>query len=513
MPGDLLLTNARISDYRGHRTAGLATGADGAAVDILIHDGRIASIVPAGGELASGQESTDPGGAVRSLDLDGRWLIPGLWDRHVHFTQWVLTSRRLDLSRARSAAEAVALVAERAAATPEGEAIIGSGFRDGLWPDAPHRAALDAVSGSHSVILVSGDLHACWLNSVALAEAGHADHPTGLLREDDAFAVISAPSTVATDTLDGWAADAAAVAASRGIVGIVDLEMAWNVEEWSRRIRAGLTTLRVNFGVYAQHLDRAIETGLRTNDVIDGTHGLLTVGPFKVITDGSLNTRTAYCFDEYPGLEGQPNSRGLLTVPLDELLPLLRRATAAGLTPAVHAIGDHANQLALDAFAELGCGGTLEHAQLLQLDDIARFAQLGVVASVQPEHAMDDRDVADVYWAGRTGRAFPLATMLHEGVELAFGSDAPVAPLDPWFAISSAVGRSRSGSTPWHPEQQVSTAQAIAASTNGHPGVIEGAVADLVVVDADPLTLSVEDLRDLPVSATLLAGRPTHSTL
>lgn len=508
MADTLLLTNARLSNYRRNRVDG-PDGAEIAVVDVLIRDGMITEVGPAGAVCPGELEADRP----VLVDLDGRWLIPGLWDRHVHFTQWALSSRRLDLSNARSAAEVARLVADRIAATKHNEAIIGSGFRDGLWPDFPNRQILDEVSPTRPVTLVSGDLHACWLNSVALAEAGHNDHPTGLLREDDAFAIISAPSRVPVETVDSWAADAASAAATRGIVGIVDLEMAWNLEHWSRRIRSGIKSLRVNFGVYTQHLDRAIAEGLRTGESVAETDGLLTVGPYKVITDGSLNTRTAYCFDEYPGMEGQPNSRGLLTVPLDQLLPVLKRAVNAGLTPAVHAIGDHANRLALDAFAQLGCGGTLEHAQLLKLDDIARFAQLDVVASVQPEHAMDDRDVADRYWAGRTDRAFPLATMLHEGVELAFGSDAPVAPLDPWVAISSAVTRSRAGQSPWHPEQQISIAQAIAASTNGHPGIVTGAVADIVVLDSDPMLANPSALRTVPVSATVLAGRFTHNTL
>ena len=110
------------------------------------------------------------------------------------------------------------------------------------------------------------------------------------------------------------------------------------------------------------------------------------------------------------------------------------------MTPAVHAIGDRANARVLDAFEAVGCSGSIEHAQLLRREDVARFAALGVVASVQPEHAMDDRDVADRYWAGRTDRAFMLAELAAAGVELALGSDAPVAPIDPWVAISAAVG-------------------------------------------------------------------------
>lgn len=482
----------------------------GASVDIRVADGRIESVAAAGSALR------DP--SARVIDLDGRFVIPGLWDKHVHATQWALVSRRLDLAAAESATDAVAIVAERlrhpdTSADADAGPLVGYGFRDGLWSDAPHRALLDTVTGARPVVLVSADLHCCWLNSAALAQYGRADHPTGLLREDDCFAVTRTLGAVETETLDGWVRDTAKAAAACGVVGVVDLEMAWNVDDWTRRIRSGSTELRVRFGIYPQHLDRAIDAGLVSGALIAGTGGLLQVGPFKVITDGSLNTRTAYCFDEYPGLEGQGNSRGLLTIAYDELVPLLRRATHAGLVPAVHAIGDHANRLALDAFERLGVGGSIEHAQLVDEADFERFARLGVTAGVQPEHAMDDRDVADKYWPGRTGRAFALASLLAAGAELALGSDAPVAPLDPWVTIAAAVARTGDDRAPWHPEQSISVDDALIASADGRRSLAAGGPADIAVLDIDPLGASTDELRRMPVAATLLAGRFTHNAL
>ena len=217
-----------------------------------------------------------------------------------------------------------------------------------------------------------------------------------------------------------------------------------------------------------------------------GTGGLLTMGPLKVVTDGSLNTRTACCDDPYPGLTGA-HARGVLLVAPDELLPLLRRAAAHGLDAAVHAIGDRANALVLDAFAapdgrraEPATGRRIEHAQLLRDVDPARFAALGVVASVQPAHVLDDRDVADRLWAGRTGRAFPYRTLLDAGVELVLGSDAPVAPLDPWITIAAAVHRSGDDRPSWHPEQEIPLPVALAASTGPDGPVAVGRRADLV---------------------------------
>lgn len=475
-------------------------------VDVRIVDGVIATI----GYLAPRAPIDD-----RIVDLGGRWVIPGLWDNHVHFSQWAQTARRLDVSATTSAAATAGLVAHRLATRPalgDDDRLVGFGFRDGLWPDAPSRAVLDAASGAVPVVLVSADLHSCWLNSAALAVHGFTGHRTGLLREDDAFAVERAIDDVADAELDAWADEAARAAAARGVVGIVDLEMAWNLDAWVRRIAAGTDSLRVDVGLYAQHLDRAIALGLRSGQAVPGSGGLLTVGPFKVITDGSLNTRTAYCFDAYPGQDGE-QAHGMLTVAPDELVAQLRRAAAAGIRPAVHAIGDKANSLALDAFEAVGCTGSIEHAQLLTGADVARFARLGVTASVQPEHALDDRDVADRYWAGRTDRAFRLHDLLEAGVPLALGSDAPVAPLDPWLAIAAAVGRGRGDRAPWHPEQGISRQAALAASARGRHTIAVGHVADLAICEVDPFVASVDDLRRMPVAATLLGGRVTHSTL
>ena len=481
-------------------------------VDVRIDDGQITSIgylPPNDGALSDGANPVP-----RTVDLGERWIVPGLWDNHVHFSQWSQTARRLDVSEATSAQAAADLVATRLAAAPAGghDRLVGFGFRDALWPDAPSRALLDAAAGPVPVVLVSGDLHSCWLNSAALAVYGFAGHQTGLLREDDAFAVEHAIDNVPDADLDAWADEAARAAAARGVVGIVDLEMTWNLDVWRRRINAGTDSLRVDFGLYTHHLDEAIALGLTSGQVIDGSRGLLTVGPFKVITDGSLNTRTAYCFDAYADLSGD-HAHGMLTVPADELTALMRRAHGAGIRPAVHAIGDNANSLALDAFEAVGCTGSIEHAQLLTEADVARFAALGVTASVQPEHALDDRDVADRYWAGRTERAFRLADLLAAGVKLALGSDAPVAPLDPWVAISAAVGRSRGERAAWHPDQAISRQAALAASARGRHGIAVGQTADLAICEIDPFVASVDDLRRMPVAATLLGGRFTHNTL
>lgn len=462
-------------------------------VDVRVDDGIITAIAP----------HLTGSAADERISADGRWLIPGLWDQHVHLAQWAMSRRRVDVSSATSAAHAAAIVA--ASPRPQnGLPLVGHGFRDGMWPDAPTAAVLDTVVGDVPVVLISADLHCCWLNTAALRRYGH-EASTGLVREDECFAVVRALDDLPDGVLDAWVAEAGEAAAARGVVGVVDLEMNWGVGHWTRRFAGGFNHMRVRTGVYPHYLDRAIGDSLRTGQVLAPG---LEVGPFKIITDGSLNTRTAYCHDPYPGLG---DYRGELTVPTDELVDWLRRATGAGLIPAVHAIGDDANARALDAFAAVGVGGRIEHAQLLSDADVPRFAQLGVAASVQPEHAMDDRDVADRFWDGRTGRAFVLRSLLDAGARLLLGSDAPVAPLDPWVAMSAATARARDGREPWHPEQGITVAEAIVASSE--TAIAVGQPADLVLVDRDPHTATADELRHMPVGMTLFAGRVTHSTL
>ncbi len=471
----MLLLNARVN---------------GNLTDIRVVDGRIAECRP-------GLDGAAASAAHTVHDLEGTHVIPGLWDEHVHFSQWSLTRARLDVSSAESAVHVGALVA---ASIGDAPFLNGFGFRDGLWPDEPSLAVLDAASGNRPVVLLSGDLHCAWLNSAALAQHGFTSD-TGLIREEPAFEVARRIADVPAEELDQYAARAGAEAASRGVVGVVDFEMGWNLETWQRRRAGGFASQRVEFGIYRQHLGRAIEAGLRTGAAIDE---LLSVGRFKVLTDGSLNTRTAWCHDPYPGT----TNHGLLEVPLDELVDLMREASSAGIEPAVHAIGDAANTVALDAFETVGCRGRIEHAQLLAESDFARFARLGVVASVQPEHAMDDRDVADHYWSDRAPRAYAWKRLLDAGATLALGSDAPVAPLDPWVSIAAAVGRDRDGREPWHPDQRLSFDEALRASTRSRIAV--GQPADLVAVATDLRAASSEELRRMPVALTMLAGRVTH---
>jgi predicted amidohydrolase YtcJ len=469
-------------------------GLGGELADVRVDDGRVTAITEPG----------STGFAARVVDGHGGTLLPGLVDAHAHLVQWATSRRRISLEAARSAGEAIELLLAHLLATPAqaAELVVGAGFRDALWPDRPHKDLLQRALPGRAVALFGADLHTLWLSPAALKLIGR-DHPTGVLLENDCMSATAQLPTAAIDVQDAWVAEAVSAAAARGVTRIVDYEYADTVADWTRR-RA--PAARISCVIARFLLDQTIERGHRTGDVLPDSGGLLTVGPFKLFVDGSLNTRTAFCHDPYPGSE----SPGRLELPPSALVPLMRRASAHGLVPAVHAIGDQANTIALDAFELVGCPGRIEHAQLLSPSDVSRFASLGVIAAVQPAHQPDDRDVADRHWHGRTSRAFPYRSLLESGARLEFGSDAPVAPLDPWDGIASAVFRTDDDRPAWHPEQSLPFAEALAASSGGRRGIGVGDVADLMVTAADPSGLSAADLRALPVTATILGGHVTH---
>jgi predicted amidohydrolase YtcJ len=464
-------------------------GLGGPKVDVRVTGGYVTAIAP---DLPRTGDVVDGGRGT---------LLPGLVDAHVHATQWASSRRRIPLAAARSAAEAVDMVVR---ANPTDELVMGHGFRDGAWPDEPHKDMLARALPGRAVALFSNDLHTLWLSPAALRLVGR-DHPSGVLVENDCMAATADLPSASTETSDEWVLAATDAAAARGVTGIVDYEYADTVTDWLRRMGFRSPSVRVSAVVARPLLDTAISRGHRTGDVVAGSDGLLTVGPYKLFVDGSLNTRTAYCHSPYPD-----DSHGLVELPFDALVTLMAKASGHGISPAVHAIGDHANTIALDAFTAVGCSGRIEHAQLVRASDLSRFASLGVVASVQPAHQPDDRDVADQHWAGRTSDAFPYAALLAAGATLELGSDAPVAPLDPWDGIASAVTRTDDSRPPWHPEQAIPLPVALAAASKGRGSVRVGDVADLLVTTVDPGLVAPHELRDIPVRLTVLGGRVTH---
>lgn len=477
-------------------------------VDLRIRDGMIVAVAP---------RLQDTGEPV--LAADGRWVVPGLWDHHVHFGQWARTATRLDLSGARSADEVVDRVRLRVAdrSRPLPQILVGFGHRSAGWPAVPSVAQLDAVSAGHPVVLISADAHNGWVNSAGLARLG-AEPRTTLLAETDWFPLLArlADLLPEPDADRRDYAAAARAAATAGIVGITDMEFEPGFRAWPRRHDWGIVALRVRAAVYPEHLDDAISAGLSTGVALPHGEGLWTMGPVKVITDGSLNTATAYCREPYAA-GCRPASRGRRNISEAELTTLLRLSRQHDLEVAVHAIGDAALDHAVAAFAASRAAGSIEHAQLIAAEHPPRLASLGLVASVQPAHLLDDRDLTQQCWPHWSNRCFALRSLRAAGVDLAFGSDAPVSRLDPWLAISAAVHRSGDERPAWHPEQSLTPAEALAASTNRCDTLRPGSLGDLAVLEADPLAdhgdpaATASALRSMRVAATVVAGRVSHA--
>jgi predicted amidohydrolase YtcJ len=314
-------------------------------------------------------------------------------------------------------------------------------------------------------------------------------------------------------------------AAALGVTGIVDFEFSGGAADWAERFADGCDLLRIRMATYGDGLDEVLGLGLRTGDplpgcTLPGAAGSVTMGPLKVISDGSLNTRTAWCCEPYADGSGL----GAANQTADELRELMVRARAGGLEVATHAIGDAAVREAMDCYTATGAAGSIEHAQLIRRDDVRRMAGLGLRASVQPAHLLDDRDATEKVWPDRGDRSFALRWMLDDGVTLALGSDAPVSPLDPWLAMAAAVHRSGDERDAWHPEQAISPREALAASVDGAGTVRSGSPADLALLDADPLpsgdpgdpgdpadtAAQAAALRAMTVSATWVGGSLVH---
>ncbi|NYJ75097.1 amidohydrolase family protein [Allobranchiibius huperziae] len=491
---------------RAARIVPVGRPAPSGAVDLHLEDGRVVEV---------GKALPDRG--FRQVDAGGRWLTPGLWDHHVHMTQWAHTLSRLDVSASACPDDVVRIVrAHDRASGDRHSSIVGFGYRSAGWPAAPTVRELDEAVPDRPVVLISGDAHNGWLNSTALRllDLPLRDTPISENAWFDVFPLLAALPGAEPDPVQAYRA-VLRNAASKGVVGITDMEFESSVATWGRMVPLGLDTLRVRASTYLYGLDTTIAAGLRTGDAVPGGAGMATMGPLKIIADGSLGTMTALCCAPYAGHA----TRGTCNVSPEELLQALRTARAHGLDAAVHAIGDAAATMVLDAFRDSGIRGSIEHAQLLDPTDITRMAALGVRASVQPAQLYDDRDLSDQLWPGCADRSFMLRSMVDAGVQLRMGSDAPVAPLDPWLAMAAAVHRSADTRGPWGAAQAITPAEALAASTDGQRTVAVGSPADLVLVDADPLAAAGDSavaghaLRTMGVAATLVGGRVVHDAL
>lgn len=453
--------------------------------DVTVRGGVIVDVAP---HLAMRSGAIDANGAV---------MLPGLWDAHVHFSTHSLQAQCLQLPPDAGLDEILQRVGIALTNRAEGGLLVGFGFRAATWPQEPSAADLDALS-PEPIALISGDLHSLWCNTAGLTAVGAPGHRSGLLREEDAFNAIIHLMLTETAHVDALVRTAQSRAAAIGIVGVVDMEMQWGLEAWKRRLTVAPSLQRVEIATYPDDLDLLIDAGLRTGGVVGER---LRVGPLKIISDGSLNSRTAHCLAPYPHPVGG-STHGVANYSRSEVIALLSRVTAHGIHAAVHAIGDLACRDALDAFQETGARGTIEHAQLVHPLDLPRFAALGVGASVQPAHLLDDEALLDEVWPSASDHAYPLRALHDAGAQLRFGSDAPVSPLDPWLAMDVAVHK------PHRPSCELTPREALAASTRSRIAV--GQPADLLLVQHSPSQLMQGHFTSQECLLTLVAGEATH---
>jgi len=478
--------------------------------------------------------------AGKAIDLRGRTVTPGFTDAHLHFLSYGLGLKEIELAGVSTLAEAQARVAAHAAETPAGHWLHGRGWDHTLWGsgDFPTRQDLDRAAPEHPVFLRRKCGHAGWANTAALELAGitadttdpfggaidrdpHTGQPTGILKElamDLMFRLFQEP------TLDEAAAAIRAAiphAHRAGLVGVHTMEGAGAFRAFQQLQAAGELNLRVLMQIPEDNLDAAIQTGLRSGF----GNARLRIGGVKIFSDGALGARTAHMLEPF---EGEPTNYGIPVATAEHLHEVIGKASRAGIAAYVHAIGDAANRVVLDAVeasrrAGEGAGlrHRIEHAQIVHPADVPRFAALGVIASMQPIHATQDMLAADRLWSKRSAHAYAWRSLLNAGATLSFGSDSPVEDLSVMKGIHAAVTRRRPDGSPgpdgWYGEQRLTVGEAVYAYTAGCAyasgeeavkGVLSpGKLADLVVLSQDIFANDPMAIADTEVVATMLDGQ------
>jgi len=488
------------------------------------------SLAIAGDRIVGGvgaHETALPG--PERVDLGGLCVLPGFTDSHVHFPTWAVAQHEVRLEDTRSLEEAVARVRE-ALETASGSWLRGRGWRSGDWSPVvePTRHGLDAIAPDRPVALMARDSHSVWLNSAALAcadgdlqvpggvvELDEAGEPTGVLREESCWHFRDRYIETTDDEYVEAMRTAMKLAASRGVTAVHDKD-GWlgALRFWQRLDAEDALILRVWQSLPAEKAEELADV-----DVRSGLGSpLLRLGYLKAFMDGTLGSQTARMLD----------GSGVEITSREGLEEHIRNGARAGFPIAVHAIGDLANRDALDAFEAtrdewqpLGLRQRIEHAQLLAPEDVARFAELGVAASVQFSHAPSDRDLADRFWGGLESEPYAFRSLLSLGAVLANGSDAPIEELDPLLGIRAGVLRTLDERDAWHRDQALTVEQALHATTvapawlardeHRRGKLVPGYLADLVVLDRDPLTCEPEELAEVRVVATMLGGTWTYN--
>jgi len=444
---------------------------------------------------------------VPRFELRNALVTPGFVDGHTHFAMWALNRRRVQLAGARSRGEAVRRVA---ASSPAQGWILGQGWDANGWSEPPDRQALDAVAEA-PVYLDSLDVHAAWLNTAALRRCrissrtpdpfggrivrDAAGEPTGLLLERAVELVLPHLPTPPAETVLEAVREAQAEAHRLGVTGIHDVEgdLAWDA--FRKLESADELRLRVLFSPPVEQLPRLLGAGRRSGE----GSGWLTMGGVKLFLDGSLGSRTAWMLEPYEGVRdrGMPITDGELA------WEAMRLAAGGGIAVAVHAIGDAAVRRALDFMERLpqvAIPHRIEHLQCVHPSDLARAGRAGIVSSMQPAHLLTDIPLVDRHWGVRGRGTYAFRSLLAAGNSLVFGSDVPVASIDPREGVYAALERRGFDGAPaagWRPEERIgfeqvlhayTTAAARAAGVSHRRGTLApGQDADFVAWEVDPL--------------------------
>jgi hypothetical protein len=528
---DLIVTNARVWTVDPKRPEAEALAILG---DRLVAVGNRAEV------------EAWRGPSTEVIDAGGRRVLPGFNDAHVHFVDGSAKLSRVDLKDARSPEEFTRRIAAAARALPKGQWVLGGNWDDQGFahPQLPTRAWMDATTPDHPVWVDRYDGHMAVANSLALELAGVTaatkdppggeivrdarGEPTGLLK-DAAMASVSrvVPPLTAEARLD-VIRQGLKHAAALGVTSVQDMNPAYeDVAAYADLLERGELTARIYAAPLETQWEDQAKLGLRR---AFGSPWL-RLGALKGYADGSLGSTTAYFFEPYADA---PGTRGLLS---DEMLPLegirerLVKADAAGLQLCVHAIGDRGISMTLDLFEDvLKANGArdrrlrIEHAQHVAPADFARFSRQGVIASVQPYHAIDDGRWADArIGPERSQSTYAFRSFLDHGVRLALGTDWFVAPLNPMETLYAAVTRATlDGKRPggWVPEQKITLAEAVAAYTAGSAyaefqekdkgSLTPGKLADLVILSQDVFAVPPAAIKDVVVETTIVGGKVVY---
>jgi hypothetical protein len=484
---------------------------------------------------------------TRIIDAGGKLLLPGFNDAHTHFIEGGAQLDSIQLNDATSAEEFTRRVAERARATPKGEWILNGDWDETKWNPSqlPTKEMIDAVTANNPVFIDRYDGHMALANSVALRMAGitaqtpdpaggiivrdEHGNPTGALKDAAKDSVLKIIPPLSHDQRMQQARRALAYAASLGVTSVQEMndeetDSFADFEVYGELLERGELTSRVYVAPAIFDWKDEAKIGIRRGF---GSSYLRT-GALKGFADGSLGSGTAYFFEAY---SDAPNNYGLLH---KEMQPAFRmqawmiQADSAGLQICMHAIGDRAISTVLDLYSQVvNKNGPadrrfrIEHAQHMAAKDFDRFARLHVIASVQPYQAIDDGRWAEKRIGhDRASRTYAFRTFLDHGVQLAFGTDWPVVPLNPLLGVYAAVARATlDGKYPggWFPEQKLTVAEAVAAYTMGsayaefqekEKGTITpGKLADMVLLSDDILSIDPAKIKDTRVVTTIVGGK------